>query len=102
MDVDPEILARFVDSIKEHGAEHTKGVAMQKGICATILKVRDKRWRNFPRFADLTLTMYTGDLEVCFNCAKCFIGAHESTESQIGTPAHPSRANNKNATRLWK
>ena len=40
MDVDPEILARFVDSLKLHGEEHTQGVAMKKESCALILNVR--------------------------------------------------------------
>ena len=40
MDVDPEILARFVESLKLHGAEHMQGVTMKKEICATILNVR--------------------------------------------------------------
>ena len=39
MEVDPEILVQFVDSLKKHGKEHRDGVATKKEICAKILNV---------------------------------------------------------------
>ena len=55
MDVDPEILARFVVSLKLHGAEHKHGVVMEKKNCANILNVRAPKLQSFPP-ANVALT----------------------------------------------
>ena len=85
MDVDPEILARFVDSLKLHGTEHTQGVGMKKEICATILNVRTTLTIPSPFHKFDYANNATADLEVCFNSSKRVIGAHEFTEPQIGS-----------------
>ena len=63
MDVDPEILARFVVSLKLHGAEHKHGVVMEKKNCANILNVRAPKFQRFPP-ANVALTWLTCNVDV--------------------------------------